>query len=169
MNSSHFFNLYRVIAYRASARADAASAGDHATDTSEHVSPRPARKSTPRLKRGSKISSHPYRPHVLAKDRLELWQPPPSLMLNDPVLNLLPPESIAKWKKVTLASVTSDTRKNYGAGLLRFTQFCDRHCVPEALRMPASEMLLSIFVAEMAAGNVQSGTADSWLSGLAMW
>src|ERR1700731_72181 len=53
--------------------------------------------------------------------------------------------------------------------LLRFTQFCDCHSVPEAMRMPASEPLLALFVAEEGAGQVSGGTISSWLSGLQLW
>ncbi|KAK0429693.1 hypothetical protein EV421DRAFT_1914203 [Armillaria borealis] len=66
-------------------------------------------------------------------------------------------------------SVTEDARKNYGAGLLRFTQFCDAYSVPESLCVPASEPLLTLFISEMGAGKVQASTVDSWLSGLALW
>ncbi len=68
-----------------------------------------------------------------------------------------------------LASVTEDTRESYGAGLLRFTQFCDAENVPENARMPASESLLSLFVAKMGAGLVQPPTINTWLAGLGLW
>lgn len=66
-------------------------------------------------------------------------------------------------------SVTEEARGNYGAGLLRFTQFCDTYSVPESLHVPVSEPLLALFVSEMGAGKVQPSTIDTWLSGLALW
>ncbi|CDO73727.1 hypothetical protein BN946_scf185015.g55 [Trametes cinnabarina] len=60
------------------------------------------------------------------------------------------------------------TRKNYGAGLLRFTQFCDHENIPEDCRMPVSELLLAAFVAHYA-GSVRHDTIRGWLSGLAAW
>ena len=73
------------------------------------------------------------------------------------------------WLEVLAASVEPSTRRNYGTGLLRFTQFCDRHNISETLRMPASELLLALFVAEEGAGHVSGGTIASWLSGLQLW
>ena len=67
------------------------------------------------------------------------------------------------------SSVTEETLQNHGTGLLRFTQFCNRHNIPEQSRMPASETLLSIFVAEMGAGKRSASSMESWLSGLAFW
>ncbi|TFK78440.1 DNA breaking-rejoining enzyme [Polyporus arcularius HHB13444] len=61
-----------------------------------------------------------------------------------------------------------ECNKNYGAGLLRFHQFCDQHAVAEQARMPASELLLAAFVASWA-GRVARTTVDNWLAGLAFW
>jgi hypothetical protein len=52
--------------------------------------------------------------------------------------------------QVMIRSLDQDTRSNYSAGLLHFTQFCDSMDVPETLRMPASEALLSQFIAAFA-------------------
>ncbi|PBK81214.1 hypothetical protein ARMGADRAFT_1091504 [Armillaria gallica] len=62
-----------------------------------------------------------------------------------------------------------DTLKNYGAGLLRFTQFCDKFRIPEEKRMPADDTLLAIFVAEMGAGKVKKSTIDMWINGIKLW
>ncbi|KDR78457.1 hypothetical protein GALMADRAFT_137530 [Galerina marginata CBS 339.88] len=67
------------------------------------------------------------------------------------------------------SSVDIETRKNYGAGLLRFTQFCDKFQIPEDQRVPATEQLLSLFVADAGASKVTAKTVSSWLTGLKMW
>ena len=64
-----------------------------------------------------------------------------------------------------LAGLEPGTAKNYGAGLLRFTQFCNELGVPEDERMPAQEYLLAAFLAHHA-GTVQSKTMGNWLAGL---
>ncbi|KAG0702794.1 hypothetical protein DFH29DRAFT_982197 [Suillus ampliporus] len=57
---------------------------------------------------------------------------------------------------------------NYGAGLLRFTQFCDSINVPESERMPASEVLVAQFAAAHA-GSASAKTLNNWLCGLQFW
>jgi hypothetical protein len=67
-----------------------------------------------------------------------------------------------------LASLKEKTRSNYGAGLLRFTQFCDTHNIPEVNRCPASEVLISAFIASYA-GLRSSDCINSWISGIKWW
>jgi hypothetical protein len=62
----------------------------------------------------------------------------------------------------------AETRESYGAGLLRFHQFCDREGFDEAARMPASRFLLSAFVAQ-AVGTCSGKAIRGWLSGLRLW
>lgn len=65
-------------------------------------------------------------------------------------------------------SLDTNTRSNYGAGLLRYTQFCDSINIPEAERMPAAEALLSQFAAAFA-GTTSEKTLNNWLAGLQFW
>lgn len=67
-----------------------------------------------------------------------------------------------------IRAIEPDTRKNYGAGLLRFNQFCDCAGISEDARMPAGEYLLSAFIATWA-GKVARTTIDTWLAGLSFW
>ncbi|KAF5383676.1 hypothetical protein D9615_003673 [Tricholomella constricta] len=67
-----------------------------------------------------------------------------------------------------LDSLSVSTRQSYGAGLLRFTQFCDRLRIPEDQRMPASDLLLSAFVAD-ASGSHSGECVRNWLNGLRSW
>ena len=67
-----------------------------------------------------------------------------------------------------LFSLDKNTHSNYGAGLLRFAQYCDTHSIPECSRMPASEILLSAFSAS-AAGSASESTLNNWLAGLHYW
>ena len=52
--------------------------------------------------------------------------------------------------EVMLSSLEPKTRSNYGASLLRFTQFCDLLAIPKNDRCPASEVLVSAFIASYA-------------------
>jgi hypothetical protein len=67
-----------------------------------------------------------------------------------------------------LLSLEEKTRSNYGAGLLRFTQFCDSHNISEVDRCPASEVIISAFIASYA-GLRSSDCINGWLSGIKWW
>ena len=64
-----------------------------------------------------------------------------------------------------LLSLEEKTRSNYGAGLLRFTQFCDSHNISEIDRCPASEVIISAFIASYA-GLRSSDCINGWLLGI---
>jgi hypothetical protein len=123
----------------------------------EVSSPRKARSQIPRISRrlNNHIHYSPLRPHVLAHQRLLSWSPPPTFTPSyQSLAQFLPGESITILKTVILQSIDEATRANYGAGLLRFHQFCDIHNIPESLRFPASEPLISLFIANAGAGKV---------------
>ena len=61
-----------------------------------------------------------------------------------------------------------DTRILYGAGLLMWHCFCDSRAVPETARAPASQAMLSAFVAYMAAA-YSGKTIAGYLSGVRAW
>ncbi|KIK31799.1 hypothetical protein CY34DRAFT_27303 [Suillus luteus UH-Slu-Lm8-n1] len=67
-----------------------------------------------------------------------------------------------------IRSLATDTRSNYGAGLLHFTQFCASIDIPEAKRMPASEALISQFAAAFT-GTSSEKTLNNWFVGLQFW
>lgn len=162
--------MYRIALQVPSARADGLPAGEKKLVTS--IRPQPAsnhgvpRRST---KPYNRLTPSPLRPHVLARDRISTWRTPYSFLSLRSLSTSFPAAVIARWRDVVLSSVDPDTRGNYGAGLLRFNHFCDTHSIPEGERMPASEALLSMFVANYGAGRVAAGTISSWLSGLEMW
>ena len=56
----------------------------------------------------------------------------------------MPNALIARERVVLVRVVRPKMLSNYSAGLLRFTQFCDAHMVPETLCMLAPEWLLSV-------------------------
>ena len=61
-----------------------------------------------------------------------------------------------------------DTRTAYGAGLLMWHCFCDDKSVPEQDRAPATQTLLSAFVAHMAAAYA-GRTISNYLNGVRAW
>ncbi|KAG1777534.1 hypothetical protein EV702DRAFT_265422 [Suillus placidus] len=109
-----------------------------------------------------------YRPSVLASERVLLWTTPHGVTFQNKLEQLYPESHIVKLFFVMAESLDESTRNDYGAGLLHFNHFCDRLSIPEQDRMPASEVLLSIFIAD-AAGSISRRTADNWLAGLRFW
>ncbi|KAG2112430.1 hypothetical protein DEU56DRAFT_749356 [Suillus clintonianus] len=123
--------------------------------------PRPPRKDT------SITPSH-HRPHVLASEHVLLWTTPHGLNFQNDLILRFPDSVVLKIFLVMIQSLDEDTRSNYGAGLLCFTQFCDQHRVPESECMPASSDLLVAFLAN-AAGTISSSAANTWMAGLHYW
>jgi hypothetical protein len=116
----------------------------------------------------NKYSSSSYRPHVLASDQLRFWSSPYTVSRQNAIISHIPATISANLMDVMLVSLEEKTRSNYGAGLLRFTQFCDTHGIAEADRCPASEVLISAFIASYA-GLRSSDCINSWLSGIKWW
>ncbi|KAJ7808803.1 hypothetical protein B0H14DRAFT_2608591 [Mycena olivaceomarginata] len=116
---------------------------------------------------GCEYSPSEYRLLVLAHERLQIWE----TLCTKPYRREQEKISLAGFQKfieVMLLGLDENTRSNYGAGLLRFTQFCDTLSIHEEARMPASEHLLAIFAAD-AAGYTSDGTVNNWLAGLKIW
>ncbi|EIW64723.1 DNA breaking-rejoining enzyme [Trametes versicolor FP-101664 SS1] len=116
----------------------------------------------------NQITTSNFRPHVLAEDRLAAWHTPFGSAFRSTASSFLPKETSSLLFSTMLQAIEPKTRKNYGAGLLRFTQFCDCIHIPKKDRMPANETLLAAFIATWA-GKVARTTTDSWLAGLAFW
>ncbi|KAG2096757.1 DNA breaking-rejoining enzyme [Suillus discolor] len=109
-----------------------------------------------------------FRPHVLACDRVRIWSAPHSSSFHTSVLSHLPFDNILKLLDVMLVSIKVKTCENYGAGLLRFHQYCDSRNIPESLHMPAPNHLLALFIASWAR-KVASSMVQNWLAGIHFW
>ncbi|KAI0054979.1 hypothetical protein BV25DRAFT_1816260 [Artomyces pyxidatus] len=119
-------------------------------------------------KSGCAYTPSPLRPHVLASDRLRDWTTPHGLRWAAQQKAALGERVFLHMHEVMISSVEPATRNNSGAGLLRFTQFCDSLGISEDSRMPASDSLLAAF-ASSAAAQVSGKSAAHWLMGLHMW
>ena len=109
-----------------------------------------------------------FRPHVAADERVAHWSAPFAQTARAAAHSIIPENSYRHLFLTVLQGIEPGTRKNYGAGLLRFHQYCNSIAVPEDKRMPASEILLASFIAFWA-GKVARTTIDNWLAGLAFW
>ena len=117
---------------------------------------------------GNSYSSSLLRPHVLASDRLRCWVTPHALSYHNHVISQVSLSAVLVLMEVMLSSLELKIRSNYGAGLLHFTQFCDSLHIPEGDRCPASETLLSAFIASYA-GTRSTDCVNGWLAGLKFW
>ncbi len=114
------------------------------------------------------IAPSAFRPHVHADERLVFWSAPFIDSVRKSASKILPSEITRLLFNVVIHSVEPGTRSNYGAGLLRYHQFCDRFHIPESHRMPASELVLAAFASAWV-GRVGSSTVDNWMAGLRFW
>ena len=128
------------------------------------LSPKKARKPLPQ----NEYATSPLRPHVPADRHLLLWTTPHTELAQSQLDQDLPHSLQKVVLSKLLKSVTDDTCTQYGAGLLRFTQFCDQNGIPEGRRMPASYVLLAGFIAN-ASGSVSGKSIRNWLNGLRLW
>ncbi|KAJ7649915.1 hypothetical protein FB45DRAFT_730364, partial [Roridomyces roridus] len=118
---------------------------------------------------GSGIVPSPFRPHVPADRRILLWTTPHSTSTHTAMLESgISPLLQVKIFENLLLSHVPETRESYGAGLLRFTQFCDRSSIGESARMPADRFLLAAFVADTV-GTCSGKCIRNWLNGLRLW
>jgi len=85
------------------------------------------------------------------------------------LLNFFPPYLITMSQVLLSKSVASSTLSNYAAGLINFMRFCDNYAIPEALHMPASESLLTMFITCHGATSVSKLTMHPWLLGIKLW
>ncbi|KAF5369201.1 hypothetical protein D9615_009969 [Tricholomella constricta] len=116
----------------------------------------------------SSYAPSPYRPAVPAGQRLLFWTTPHSQLARASFDAQIPVDAQSKIFLGLFNSLAESTRVSYGAGLLRFTQYCDRLHIPENLRMPASDILISAFVAD-ALGSCTGECIRNWLNGLRFW
>ncbi|KAE9405309.1 hypothetical protein BT96DRAFT_784426, partial [Gymnopus androsaceus JB14] len=123
---------------------------------------------TRRPKSGCSITHNELRPNVRAKDRIHAWSSPYANSKRSERSLILPPEVIEWGEKLAIAGLADSTKEAYGAGLLRFNQFCDMLDISEDQRMPANEHLIVGFLGYHM-GKVSGSCAKNWLSALRAW
>ncbi|KAJ7673116.1 hypothetical protein DFH06DRAFT_1123855 [Mycena polygramma] len=118
---------------------------------------------------GNEIAPSPFRPHVPADRRVLLWTAPFCLAVQERFRTVgIRTDLQAKIFQGLLKATTEQTREGYGAGLLRYHQFCDAQRIPEHARLPADHMILSAFVSDWI-GKKSGKCLRNWLSGLRLW
>lgn len=113
-----------------------------------------------------KIIPSDFRPNVPAGDRIFAWDTPYAIRHRHGMK--LPVSLQRSCILAVLGGLAGTTRTTYGAGILRFTQFCDTWRIPEDDRMPASYPLLCAFLGSIR-GKAAPGTMNSYMSGIRAW
>jgi hypothetical protein len=112
----------------------------------------------------------PLRPHCKARDRLRLWLPSvntsPSSSTHAAIE--ITEERLDRVLDVIEASWTERTKETYGSGLLVFQVYCDLNIIPEHLRCPISQPLLSAFIASCA-GAYSGSSVSNFVAGIRAW
>ncbi|KAH7044456.1 hypothetical protein BKA62DRAFT_746617 [Auriculariales sp. MPI-PUGE-AT-0066] len=121
-----------------------------------------------RMVRSAKLTPSAFHPDVAAEERLRAWTSPFGVKTFFDFTSNLSIDRQKTRHNALVESVEPATRISYGAGLLWFHEFCDADSMPEDAHIPASEFLLSVFVAD-ACGSVAWSTVDSWVAGLQLW
>src|SRR5882724_9219660 len=119
--------------------------------------------------KANRVIASPLQLHISVADRFLHWMTPYGLDKLHSLSSLLPPHIIARKCVILVRAAKPQTLSNYGAGLVRFTQFCDTFNIPKPMRMPAPEWLLSHFITTHGASSVGSGSLRTWLLGLELW
>ena len=104
-----------------------------------------------------------------ACEHITTWLTPFGVNHKNSLATFLPLYLILQAHSLIMKSIVPSTLGNYAAGLLCFTQFCDKHCIPEALHMPTSEDILTLFVTAKGAHKGSATTIKHWLLGLELW
>ncbi|KAJ7934680.1 hypothetical protein B0H13DRAFT_2305464 [Mycena leptocephala] len=148
-----------------SCRAPAPFANEHILSSSRATDPLTSLTDT----KNNVLGPSAFRPHVPADRRLLLWTTPHSLAAHESLQDAGISLSLqARIFEGLLQAHVPETRESYGAGLLRFSQFCDREGIGEAARIPADRFLLAAFVAD-AIGSCTGKCIRNWLNGLHLW
>ncbi|KAL1739723.1 hypothetical protein HDZ31DRAFT_8212, partial [Schizophyllum fasciatum] len=116
---------------------------------------------------GNEYAPSAYRPSVPASHRIIAWVTP-FTFIRQASMAAVSSELQTKLLSKVLARYEDSTLTSYGAGPLRFTQWCDQHHISESLRMPADRILLGAFVADMHEGGT-GARVRSWMAGLQLW
>src|SRR5882724_443152 len=130
-----------------------------------HDLPRPHASKSPHLA----ISPNPLRPHIVAAHRLTWWLTPFGVSHMNALSAFFPAHVIAMSQTLLSKSVSPTTLTNYSSGLMCFSRFCDDYHIPESLRMPTSEALLTMFIMCRGMASVSAMTMCHWLLGLELW
>jgi len=107
----------------------------------------------------------PLRPHCLARDRLRLWIPSPLVASRHSTAQQ---HELSRVFDVMSNAWASSTRESYSAGVLVYHVYCDKKGIPEELRAPTSQDIITSLVASLA-GSYSGSTISNYVHGVRAW
>ena len=105
---------------------------------------------------------------MAAADCIFSWDTPFGARHQAELAKSLPGPLVESAMMAIRGGYAPNTKSTYAAGLLCFTQFCDKWDIAEEDRMPVKYPLLCTFIGEHK-GLIAGGTVRSWMSGLRSW
>ena len=87
------------------------------------------------------------RPHCLARDRLRLWRPSPAVCSRHSNGGGADLEQVFNMMSNAWAE---STRESYSSGILVYHVYCDAKGIPEELRAPTSQSIVTSFIVNLA-------------------
>ena len=110
----------------------------------------------------------PLCPFCPARERLKSWKPLNSRPQRGNHLPLLSKDDLSRIESVVAHAWANSTKETYGSGLLVYHVFCDSKNIPEDQRAPASAILISSFLSNLA-GSYSSAAVTNYLQGVRAW
>jgi len=113
------------------------------------------------------LSPHPSPlcPHFLARDRLHLWKLASNVRSRH---STAPEEDINCIFEVMANAWADSTHESYSAGILVYHVYCDQREIPEELRAPTSQFIITSFIASLA-GSYSGSTIANYIPGIRAW
>ena len=107
----------------------------------------------------------PLRPHCLARERILLWKPSPHVRSR----HSLPQEDdLGRVFEVMSNAWLESTRESYSTGILVYHVYCDVKGIPEDLRAPTSQHIITSFITSLA-GSYSGATIHNYIHGIRAW
>ena len=107
----------------------------------------------------------PLRPHCLARDRIRLWRPSPDVRSR----HSLPQEDdINQVFEVMSNAWLESTRESYSTGILVYHVYCDMRGIPEELRAPTNQHIITSFITSLA-GSYSGAAIHNYIHGIRAW
>jgi hypothetical protein len=110
------------------------------------------------------------RPHCAARERLTKWKPANGCVVRDMQGKELPlsDEVANRILQVLGMSFAPGTLSAYGAGLLAFHVFCDKHSIEDCQRTPCSTDLITAWISTMA-GTYTGASVKNYVAAVRAW
>ena len=109
-----------------------------------------------------------YWPHCQGRDHLKLWKPAVARPQHDSLASTLSVKDLAQIEQTITHAWADTTKEMYGTGLLAYHAFCDSRKILDLQWAPASAILISFFISNLA-GLYSRSTMTNYVQGVQAW